>query len=211
VTATGAPGDFVLFMIDKQLGTSTLPIAGGFEIGLAQSSSFRTVFKQFRTATESVTCVVTCDQVAVHGLPFYVQAASFNPVTSEICVSNIEELRWEDSGTTCEPCAPCAGKITELTMQYNGTVATTVRIEGRGPAAGVLYEMLVLPGEQFTFIGNDSKGTMGTKITFYENGAQTATMHTSCSEVIGPGTTAGPFEVISGRSRNGGPLCPLVN
>jgi len=36
-----------------------------------------------------------------------------------------------------------------------------------------------------------------------------ARIHTSCSQPIGPGLVRGDFEVVAGRSRNGGPLCPL--
>jgi len=38
-----------------------------------------------------------------------------------------------------------------------------------------------------------------------------ARIHTSCSQPIGPGLVRGDFEVVAGRSRNGGPLCRVVD
>jgi hypothetical protein len=41
-------------------------------------------------------------------------------------------------------------------------------------------------------------------------GVLNASIHTSCSQPIGPGLISGDFEVVSGRSKDNGLICPLV-
>jgi hypothetical protein len=119
-------------------------------------------------------------------------------------VSNVGEIRWEDVDGDC--CAPCVGKVTELTLEYGGESAAVVRVDTR--SGSTVFEDVVMPGEELTFIGDDSKGTLGPEIDLYIDGGKNASMHTSCSQPIGPGLVAGEFTVVSGTSRIGGPLCP---
>ncbi|MCK5649596.1 MAG: hypothetical protein KAI22_12035, partial [Gammaproteobacteria bacterium] len=103
-------------------------------------------------------------------------------------------------------CQDCDGKVTQLTMQYNGTQSAHVVVEQKD---GIVFDAIVQPGQHFTFTGIDKKGTLGTEITFYVDGVANADLHTSCSVEIGPGTIAGDFEVIEAYSRNGGLMCPV--
>ncbi len=111
----------------------------------------------------------------------------------------------------------CEGKVSELTLQYNGTVAADIIVTRKAPFSVVLYQGTVQPGGQFTVVGSDFgpngfKGTLGTAIQIAIDGGDTVEMHTSCSKPIGPGLTAGDFEVISGKSRKlNVPLCSLGN
>jgi hypothetical protein len=73
----------------------------------------------------------------------------------------------------------------------------------------VVYEGWVEPGETFSFSGADRRGTLGTEISVYVDGYENARIHTSCSQPIGPGLTAGDFTVVEAESRNGGRICPL--
>ena len=105
--------------------------------------------------------------------------------------------------TDCD-CGPCDGKVTRLTLRYDGP-ATNVRVAQK-KSTGVIFNGLVQDGEEFTFSGTEKFGTMGTEITV-SYGTQIVKIHTSCSQPIGPGLVFGPFTVISGESRNGGLLC----
>ncbi|WJJ95538.1 DUF7467 domain-containing protein [Algibacter luteus] len=109
-------------------------------------------------------------------------------------------------------CDECEGKVTNLELQYNGdepaNIVVKTKKEGEN-GSKVVFEGNVTPGETFSFVGNDKKGTLGTEIKIYVNGNENTKIHTSCSQPIGPGLISGDFEVISGSSREGGELCPV--
>ena len=135
----------------------------------------------------------------------------------------------------CMPCSECKGKVTELTLQYNGDQSGRIRVVQKKDKQEVFCDF-VEPDDQFTFNGVDDKGTLGTEILIYvcedcglvddddghkgkkkkkqgKNGAPEGCtlltkIHTSCSQPIGPGMVFGTFEVIEGYSREGGLLCP---
>ena len=108
-----------------------------------------------------------------------------------------------------QECAECEGKVTQLTLRYNGGDAAEIKVEQKGKDGGVVFNDVVQPGEEFTFSGMDKKGTLGTEISIYVDGILNTRIHTSCSQPIGPGLVSGDFEVIEGYSRNGGLLCPI--
>jgi len=105
-----------------------------------------------------------------------------------------------------EECGECDGKITNLTLEYNGTSAATIKVIQKKDTVTV-FEGIVVPGGQFSFVGVDSKGTLSTEIKILVDNIENTNIHTSCSEEIGPGTVRGDFTVIAGASRNGGELC----
>lgn len=118
-----------------------------------------------------------------------------------------------DFGFVCKTipppeCAACVGKVNSLELRYNGTSAATIKVMMKKPKVKV-FEGTVQPGGVFSFVGADKKGTLGTEIIVYVNNQEAAKIHTSCSKPIGPGLVAGPFVVVSGTSKDGGPLCPL--
>ena len=110
-------------------------------------------------------------------------------------------------------CGECEGKITDLELQYNGDAVADIVVKtkgkGKNKEGAVVFDGTVMPGESFSFTGNDKKGTLGTEITIYVDGNVNTKIHTSCSKPIGPGLISGSFEVISGSSREGGELCPV--
>ncbi len=120
--------------------------------------------------------------------------------------ANTVDLSWDFGYKEEIPCAECEGKVTVLTLKYLGTETALIRVEANGE---VIFEDNVAGGGQFTVYGNDEHGTLGTEIKVYTNGGNETKIHTSCSQPIGPGLVVGDFEVISGESRFGGPLCPL--
>ncbi len=101
----------------------------------------------------------------------------------------------------------CAGKVTELTFQYMGDEEAFIEVDQKKD--GNVFADFVAPGDTFTIYGTDKKGTLGTEIYLYADGANEVAIHTSCSRPIGPGLVAGDFLVIEGYSREGGELPPL--
>jgi len=107
-----------------------------------------------------------------------------------------------------EPVCECSGKVTELTLINNGPGAN-IKVEQKRRHVVIFVETFVAQDEEFSFIGTERHGTMGTDINIFVNGSKHVKIHTSCSQPIGPGLIAGDFGVISGFSRNGGELCDL--
>lgn len=106
---------------------------------------------------------------------------------------------------TVPPCA-CDGRITKLTLKYNGTNQATIKVVQRQDEQAIFNES-VAAGGNFSFEGKDKQGTTGPEIIIYVNGIEQTRIHTSCSEPIYVGMVSGDFEIIAGESRNGGPLC----
>jgi len=100
----------------------------------------------------------------------------------------------------------CDGKVTDLVLKNLGADAQ-VRVDQKKD--GTVFDDFVPTGGEFSFSGTDKKDTLGTEISIFVNGSLNTKIHTSCSQPIGPGLVSGNFEVISGSSRNGGPLPPL--
>ncbi|MDF1544668.1 MAG: SdrD B-like domain-containing protein [bacterium] len=117
----------------------------------------------------------------------------------------------EDCGGTPPPPPPdgeCEGKVTELTLRYDGSMVDAHIVVG-AKRQGIVFDGTVQPGESFSFVGSDRKGTLGTEISVYVNENLNTKIHTSCSQPIGPGLVSGDFTVMAGSSRNGGELPPL--
>ncbi|MEP3836531.1 MAG: hypothetical protein ABJM36_02735 [Algibacter sp.] len=106
-----------------------------------------------------------------------------------------------------DDCSECDGKVTRLDLQYNGGSAFIEVVQKKDGL--MAFSGQVNAGETFTFSGKDDKGTLGTEIHIYINGALVQKIHTSCSVEIGAGAVFGDFTVIGGASRNGGELCPV--
>jgi len=109
-------------------------------------------------------------------------------------------------------CEPCDGKVTALTLEYLGDVVDAhIQVKQKKSVTGTdfAFDGIVGPGELFSFVGLDKKGTLHTEIKIYVNGEFNTSIHTSCSQPIGPGLVSGDFLVIDGASRNGGLLCPV--
>jgi len=118
--------------------------------------------------------------------------------------------RSKDGGPLCPlpECSECRGGVTDLTLRYVGaTVDAHVQVLQKKDQ--VVFDGAVQPGETFTFSGTEKDGKLGTEITIRVNGEDNTALHTSCSKPIGPGLVSGDFEVVAGRSKDGGPLCPL--
>jgi len=111
--------------------------------------------------------------------------------------------------TSVAYCGPCVGKVTWLTLKYNGENKADIAVEETGKAGNVVFEGEVQSGGEFDFSGSDKNGTLGNEIEIWVDDELAAKIHTSCSKPIGPGLVVGDFEVVEGASRFGGPLCPI--
>jgi hypothetical protein len=109
-----------------------------------------------------------------------------------------------------DDCGECKGKVTELTLQYNGSQTSLIKVEQKKPKV-VVFEDTVDPNGQFTFEGADDKGTLSTEISIFVDGEPNTKIHTSCSKPIGPGLVFGDFTVIEAFSLKGGLICPVDN
>lgn len=112
----------------------------------------------------------------------------------------------DDDGEEC-----CEGQVNALTLRYNGTETVSVKITQRvgSRQVKVFEDSSVEAGDEIEIEGKNDRGTFGSKIQVFVDGRLYATLHTSCSEPIGPGLVARDFEVTGGTSRNGGDLCPV--
>lgn len=111
-----------------------------------------------------------------------------------------------------DECSECDGRITELTLAYNGAAEATVEVYSKGKrhsTGKLLFSGQVLPGGSFNFVGQDRKGTVGTEIKIFVDGVLNTKIHTSCSQPIYIGMVSGDFEILDGYSKNGGQLCQL--
>jgi len=86
-----------------------------------------------------------------------------------------------DDGRSDDNC--CKGKVTELTLQFNGADWGYVKVVQKKKNY-VVYENTVAPGEQFTFTGTAKKGTLGSEISIFVDGVLNTKIHTSCSKPI---------------------------
>jgi len=105
-----------------------------------------------------------------------------------------------------EPCGACDGKLTELTLRYEGDRRAGVVVVQKKDRLTV-FDAVVGVGQELSFEGADRKGTLGTEILVYVDGVLHVRIHTSCSKPIGTGMRFGLFLVTAGASRDGGPLC----
>jgi hypothetical protein len=105
--------------------------------------------------------------------------------------------------------------VSRLTLQFLSDESRTVKVIAKHGSTDVtVYNTVVGPGGELTLVGPPSSnagydGTLGTEIKIYLNGTYHTTIQTSCSQPIGPGLTSGQFLVLSGESKQGGPLCAL--
>ncbi|MCF8298435.1 MAG: HYR domain-containing protein, partial [Saprospiraceae bacterium] len=126
--------------------------------------------------------------------------SSINPENYDVCF-----YIGCDIDTSTTNCGPCDGKVTHLTLRYNGSSPALIKVKQKDGTT--VFNNNVNPGENFSFVGTDKKGTLGTEITVYVNNTENVKIHTSCSQPIEVGLVFGDFTVMGGASRNGGALC----
>ncbi len=90
----------------------------------------------------------------------------------------------------------CRGKVSELTLRYNGLQTADVKVSRKAPYSVALYHGTVQPGGQFTVPANSYgpsgfSGTLGSSIEIVVDGGEAVEMETSGSKDIGPGSRCG--------------------
>ncbi|WP_372641326.1 hypothetical protein [Ancylomarina sp.] len=116
------------------------------------------------------------------------------------------QLCEKDPPTDDNGCGDCEGKITNLTMTYDGDTDALITVKQKKDNV-IVFNETVEAGAEFSFVGTDKKGTLGTEIYLSIDGALNTAIHTSCSQPIYIGMTSGDFTIVDGYSRNGGQLC----
>jgi len=125
-------------------------------------------------------------------------------LTQGVCSEGVAEV--------AEVCAECDGQVEELTLRYDGrydndTSEAQIEVYQHNNETLLFESDNLTTGDEFTVFGINNHDTLGPKV--YVNGDNNTIIHTSCSDPIGPGAVYGDFTVLSGRSRNGGPLCAV--
>lgn len=103
-------------------------------------------------------------------------------------------------------CGDCSGKVSALTLRYDGATTASVKIKQEKKKT-IVFDDTLDPGESFTIFGQAS-GVFGKEIKASVDGGPDQKLHTSCSKPVGPGVVFGDFTVLAGASLNGGILCP---
>lgn len=135
---------------------------------------------------------------------------SDNPAGTLVTLTSVAPTNETiDFGYAPGECGECDGKVTTLTLKYLGTNSVNVKVYQEKFSSPIFSGVVSPSSSLFSFSGMDKFGTMGTNIYIYVNGVFATSIHTSCSQPIGPDMTFGKFEIVYGESRNGGPLCPV--
>jgi hypothetical protein len=99
-------------------------------------------------------------------------------------------------------CGPCEGGVTALTLRYDGQREAVITV---GKPGKEVFRGTVAPGGEFSYTGEKPGDKVPGEV--YVDGALDVSIHTSCSQPIGPGTKWGSFTVTGGASKKGGPFC----
>lgn len=114
-----------------------------------------------------------------------------------------------------EECSDCEGSVTELELEFDWYKSKRVRIYQKRENtcyAAKVFDKTLNPGETFTINGANNDGTFGKYIYIYIGSKcyYYTKIKTDCELNIGPGYTKGVFNVISGKSSEGGEICEYI-
>jgi len=118
-------------------------------------------------------------------------------------------INYDFTANSTSSCSTCSGKVSTLTLQYTGDSTALVEVKQNNNDT-VFGPQIVDPQEKFIFFGTEGGGNLGSATKIYVDTVLTETIHTSCSQPVGPGLVAGDFLIISGESLDGGLLCPIA-
>lgn len=213
LTLDGLPGQYACVLFDTDCTkTEILP---GLIVDIGMSASFFELGIILPpTGTKTLTYDFDCAFAALMqslGGHFCVQAVSLDPVTFELCVSNLADIDLSNTYGFCSPCSDCVGGVDGLSLRYLGPTASFVEVLTTGKKAETQFSGNLEPGEVFSFVPAGGKDSFGKEIELQVDGQTQATVHTSCSDPIGPGLVFGDFRVLAANSRDGGAICPQAN
>jgi hypothetical protein len=135
------------------------------------------------------------------------------PVTPGVIYGSfqIQAATSKDNGPVCT-CGECKGGVNSLTLVSQATDTVYVEVkksEGSTNPDELYFSGFVTAGEVISFTGNNSDGKFPSTIVVLVDGALDASIHTSCSQPIGPGMTFGSFLLADATSVDNGPICEL--
>jgi hypothetical protein len=89
-------------------------------------------------------------------------------------------------GNEDTPCIACEGKISELTLRYDGDIDNAhITVEAKKGNPKVVFDGFVDPGEDFSFVGTHHDGSFDREIVIRIKGEHGDTkIHTSCSKDV---------------------------
>ncbi|MDF1797744.1 MAG: hypothetical protein P1V81_01095 [Planctomycetota bacterium] len=211
----GTPGQFGFMLFDTVTGP--VQITPDLTIDLGISANFF-LLPLTIPATGAVTlpCGMDCALASLIesvGGSVSAQAVSLDPVTAELCTSNLVTMNVDSSFAYCSTCDECKGGVVELTLRYMGDSPALVEVykEKEGQGGDETYFLgTVQPMESFTFVGVDDDQKLDKNTAIAVDGVEVNEIHTSCSKPIGPGTVFGDFRVLSAISKDNGPVCPVA-
>ncbi len=130
-------------------------------------------------------------------------------IGSNTVVYDINSSIYKDGENDDDDCGGCDGKMTSLSLQYNGNGVNTVEVYTKRKKHKLTTEVGVSNGTTFTFSTeflDKGKTKQTTEIEIYVNESLNTKIHTSCSQPIYVGMTSGDFTITAGTSKNGGDL-----
>ena len=109
-----------------------------------------------------------------------------------------------------ETCDVCKGGVRDLLLSFSGSSGNVVVYDDSDPKADkILFAGSVTTGDEIPLQPRVGQDKLAGTISFYVNGAFNASLHTSCSQPVGPNLVLGDFVVVSGHSKDNGLMCPL--
>lgn len=130
-------------------------------------------------------------------------------VTRFICFLLIlSTLALQAIGQSCDcptNCSPCAGGITEYTLQYQGTQPALIIVRD---AANVIFEKTLIPGELFVVKGVVGGGRFaGNKIDLFIDGNEDTTIDVACNGNTAVNSKFGHFVIVEAIRQDGKKIC----
>lgn len=213
LTIDGQAGAWSCLLFDTDCTTTEIIPGLIMDIGLSVNFfEFEVVMPPAETV--DITYSYDCDFAAmmqVLGGHYCAQAVSVDPVTLQLCVSNLVDIDMSNTYGFCDTtCDECKGGVSALTMRYIGDSPAYVEAVKTGKKPATHFAGNLQPGEVFSFLPADGKDSFGKEVAFLKDGTEAAKAHTSCSKPIGPGVEFGDFRVLASTSKDNGPICPTA-
>jgi len=212
LTVQGQPGQFGFLLFDSDPTPTTLLPGLTVDIGFSASYFATPVLLPVSGAFDfnySYDCVRSGVLASVGGM-IHVQAVSLDPVDASLCTSNSVVFDATDSYGYCKPCDDCQGGLIAMTLRYSGTAPGFVEATKAGDLSEVYFAGNLQPFDTLSFVGVGADLLLASDVDLLVDGVVVETVHTSCSQPIGPGEEFGAFRVLEATSKDGGNVCTYV-
>ena len=163
----------------------------------------------------------TLTEVSGHAISNIVFCSSDNATTTDTATTTTTDTATATTtdNTTDTAMVKCgfgdagADRVGQLTIRYTGDEAASIKVTTAsqgGPNMRTFHDGEVDPGEEFNVSSIDDRNGEG-DLKFFVDEKRVASLHVSCSEPLGPGTTFGngDFEITTGEDTEGNELAPV--